>query len=91
MRCLITYDIANSRRLQRVQRHRQQYARALQRSVYLFEGTNVALAHCIDGLKQCIDPERDDVRLYAISQAQRLLNAGHALTPEGIWLATGPD
>lgn len=86
MRCLIAYDIADARRLQRVQRHMQQHARALQRSVYLFEGHDAALARCLDGVKQRIDPACDDVRVYAISQTTRLLHAGKALSVDGIWL-----
>lgn len=88
MRCLIAYDIADRRRLQRVQRHMQQYGRALQRSVYLFEGHDAVLARCLDGLKQRIDPTCDDVRLYAISQTARLLSAGRPLSLEGVWLGS---
>lgn len=90
MRCLIAYDIADPRRLRRVQRHLAQHARPLQRSVYLFDGTDGLLARCVDGLQARIDPACDDVRLYALTQDARLLGAGRPLTPDGVWLAGDP-
>ncbi|MCG9059794.1 CRISPR-associated endonuclease Cas2 [Laribacter hongkongensis] len=87
MRCLIGYDIADARRLRRVQRHLSQYARPLQRSIYLLEGTEALLSCCQDGLQQRIDPTRDDVRLYSLTQDTRLLSAGRLFTPDGVWLS----
>jgi CRISPR/Cas system-associated endoribonuclease Cas2 len=56
MRYLIAYDISESRRLQRVQRHMQQYARPLQRSVFLYEGNEGSppLSTISFGIQRCL-------------------------------------
>jgi CRISPR-associated protein Cas2 len=87
MQCLIAYDISDSRRLQRVHRHLQQYARAIQRSVFLFEGEQADFDRCFAGIEQRINRHHDDVRVYAISTLSQLITAGRPLNPEGIWLS----
>ena len=89
MRCLICYDITAPRRSQRVVRHMQQHARAVQLSIFLFEGNKAAFERCLDGLKKRIDPKKDDVRIYAIGSPTQLIMAGLPLEPEGVWLS-GP-
>ncbi len=88
MRCLIAYDICEPRRLQRVQRHLQQYARPLQRSVYLFEGNEADFSRCLTGLEQRIDAHHDDIRIYGIARMSQLQSIGAGLNPEGIWLSS---
>jgi CRISPR-associated protein Cas2 len=87
MRYLITYDIADKRRLQKLQRHLQQCAIALQHSVYLFEGTPAQFAHCLNGIEQRIHAHHDDVRLYCIANLSHLRMEGRSAVPEGIWLS----
>lgn len=87
MRYLIAYDISEPRRLQRVQRHMQQYARALQRSVFFYEGNEADFQRCLAGLRERIDPRHDDVRIYGIGALNQWLMAGRNLNPEGVWLS----
>ncbi|NDP59540.1 MAG: CRISPR-associated endonuclease Cas2 [Oxalobacteraceae bacterium] len=90
MRCLICYDIAESRRLQRVGRYMQQHARALQRSIFLFEDNDAAFECCLEGLRQRIDHQEDDVRIYVIGMLSQLTTTGIPLNPEGVWI-NGPS
>lgn len=87
MRCLIAYDISDPRRLQRVHRHLQQYARPMQRSVFLFEGKQTDFDRCLAGLEERINRRQDDVRIYAIATPAKLITAGRPLEPEGILLS----
>jgi CRISPR-associated endonuclease Cas2 len=87
MRYLITYDIVDARRSQRVQRHLQQCARALQRSVYLFEGSAAQFTLCLSGIDARIDPHHDDVRLYAIANMASLRLEGRTTLPEGVCIS----
>ena len=90
MRYLIAYDIADSRRLQKLQRHMQQYAQSLQRSVYLFEGSEANFNQCLAGIVKRIHPQHDDVRIYAISTPSRLLCKGRNVNTDGVWVSSDP-
>lgn len=87
MRYLIAYDIRDPCRLRRVHRHLTQYARAIQYSVYLYDGNETGFARCVAGLHERIDPCHDDVRIYGIGAPGQLLTAGRELNPEGVWLS----
>lgn len=76
MQCVISYDVADKRRGQCVQRFLRQYARMLQYSVYLYDGPESILNHCLAGLAQKMNLVQDDIRIFPISTENRLSVAG---------------
>ncbi len=72
---IIAYDIRSQRRLQRTHYYLKKEAVALQRSVFLAQKTAAELKELIAQLKQRINIQEDDVRLYPIS------------SPHSIWMA----
>jgi len=66
--CLICYDIANPKRLQRLHRKITAVAVMIQYSVYFAELNRHELTLLIDEIGGCIDPSEDDVRIYPLPQ-----------------------
>ncbi|MCP5421085.1 MAG: CRISPR-associated endonuclease Cas2 [Gammaproteobacteria bacterium] len=75
---LLTYDVADPRRLQRVQKRAAKACVYLQRSVYLYHGAGERLGEVLAAVRDQIKPGIDDVRLYALSGAGDL------------WFLSGP-
>ncbi len=73
---LVSYDVRDPRRLQRVHRFLKQRAVALQYSVFVFEGTDADCRTVRQGLAEEIDPEEDDVRIYALPEGVEVLPVG---------------
>lgn len=69
---LIAYDIADPRRLQRLQRAVRREAMAVQRSVYLVAGSVSQVEGLLDRLATCIDPWEDDLRAYPVDRPEHL-------------------
>lgn len=88
MRYLIAYDIANKARLQRVQRHTQQYCQMLQLSVYLFDGPEAVFNRYKEQLEKLICHSEDDVRFYGIANLHCLQFFGASPQSDGIFLST---
>jgi CRISPR-associated endonuclease Cas2 len=71
---IISYDISNSKRLQRLARRVEKLAMRIQYSVYFAPSvTQERLFDIIDTINEFIDPEEDDVRIYTV------VNTGYAL------------
>jgi len=68
---LLCYDIRCDRRLQRVHRVVSGAALAVQRSVYLFYGSDVAFSRLVASVESRIAPE-DDVRFYPIPHPRQI-------------------
>lgn len=66
-RYLITYDIADPKRLGRVARYMGQHACRVQFSVFAAVMDRSCLHHFLADLKTMIDPKHDDVRAYPVS------------------------
>jgi len=66
-RYLITYDIADHKRLGRVARYMGQHACRVQFSVFAAVMDRSCLHHFLADLKTMIDPKHDDVRAYPVS------------------------
>ncbi len=73
---LVSYDIRDPRRLQRVHHFMKQRAVALQYSVFVFEGTEADRRAVREGLEDRIDPAEDDVRIYTLPEGVEVLPVG---------------
>jgi len=89
-RYIVCYDIANPKRLARLQRYVAAQAVMLQYSVYLLHATERERDTFIAGLRQRINPQMDDVRIYplpteikvdTIGMAAGYLTNHHWITP----------
>jgi CRISPR-associated protein Cas2 len=87
---IICYDIANPRRLARIHRLLKKQALPLQYSVFLFNGTETQLQHCLDQLQAIMDPHTDDIRAYPLPQRGLRLVLGPTPLPHGILLSSLP-
>lgn len=63
---LITYDIRNPKRLQRLHRYLRTQGYALQESVFAWQGDQIAVAQLKRKLVTLIRPQVDDLRLYRL-------------------------
>ena len=68
---LLSYDISSDRRLQKVHRLVRGQALAVQRSVFLFYGSQAALSRLMASVATRIAPE-DDVRFYPVPHPDRI-------------------
>lgn len=81
---LIGYDIADPRRLGRVHRAMTHRATPIEYSIFLFVGSETALAECLTVVRGLIDPKTDDVRCYALPTRGYQERIGKATLPAGI-------
>ena len=69
---LISYDIANPKRLQKIHRLISRQALRLQYSVYHIQCNKIQLNRLIQDIENRIHPKEDDVRIYPISSCQQI-------------------
>lgn len=81
---LITYDISDSRRLQRVHRLLKKQAIAMQYSVFIAVLNQPDRDELIAKLTKLINEQEDDIRLYPLPQKPKWYAWGDALWPEGL-------
>ena len=81
---LVTYDISDKCRLQRVHRLLKNQAIALQYSVFIALLNKEECQELTQALTSLIDAKADDVRLYPLTQKPQWYAWGDALWPEGI-------
>jgi CRISPR-associated protein Cas2 len=70
MRYLIAYDIADPRRLQRVAHFMERRALRCQKSVFLFQGDDVAVAALLDQVSPLLDAACDVVQAWQLAGGQ---------------------
>lgn len=75
-RWLLAHDIRDPKRLQRVWRFLRQEGVRLQYSVYLLAGTRQHVENIIDQLRELIDEDADDVRIYPLTENTRIWGLG---------------
>jgi len=75
-RYLVCYDIANPKRLSRLQRYVAAQAMMLQYSVYLLYATERERDAFIAGMRQRINPQMDDVRIYPLPTEVKMHTIG---------------
>ncbi|QGU32112.1 CRISPR-associated endonuclease Cas2 [Thermochromatium tepidum] len=76
---LLAYDIADPRRLQRLHRAVRREGIALQRSVFLVQGTESAIEALIDRLEALMDVAEDDLRAYPVAAPSALWLRGQCV------------
>jgi CRISPR-associated protein Cas2 len=70
MRYLIAYDIADPRRLERVAHFMERRALRCQKSVFLFQGDDVAVACLLDQVSPLLDAACDVVQAWQLAGGQ---------------------
>lgn len=82
-RWLLAHDIRDKKRLQRVWRYLRQEGVRLQYSVYLLAGTRQHVEAIIDRLREIIDEDADDVRIYPLTENTRIWGLGTQFNDDG--------
>ncbi len=84
---LISYDIADPRRLQRVHAFLKKHAMPVQYSVFLARVSERRLVSLLAEINERIDPRSDDVRAYPLPEHCEAVTLGRMYLPEGVVLA----
>ena len=89
---LISYDIADPRRLARLHRFLTRHATPVQYSVFFFEGSDARMARLMAEIERRIDPGADDVRGYALPAHPKIdtLGRGHLPGETFLFSSTAP-
>lgn len=85
---LIGYDISSPKRLRRVATWLEKHAIRLQGSLFLGVWTEKEFARVWQGVADRIDPRRDDVRAWPVSDDPRVVVIGAPL-PAGVVFGDG--
>ncbi|MHB8353864.1 MAG: CRISPR-associated endonuclease Cas2 [Burkholderiales bacterium] len=83
---LAAYDIADSRRLQRVHRYLKTEGIPVQYSVFLVQASPARMGQIRIKLASLVNPRRDDIRIYPIPADLDLVSLGRSTWPTGIQL-----
>ncbi len=78
---LVCYDIANSRRLQKIYRRALKHAVPIQYSVFWLKGTQQDLDAMMQDLAPHLNSTHDDLRAYAVRGTERCLCLGPGKLP----------
>ncbi len=78
---LICYDIANVKRLQRLHRLISRQAVMVQYSVYYAEENSAGIAQLAALIREYIDPDEDDVRIYRLPSSPEIDLLGIQASP----------
>jgi len=81
---LISYDIAQPKRLSRVHRYLKKFALPLQYSVFLVEADAAKIEKILQHLKGLIHAREDDVRVYPLPNEPEWSWLGKPLWGEGV-------
>ena len=84
--CLVSYDIADPRRLMRVHRLLRKAGLPLQYSVFTVRLTVRQQAALMLDLAELIEPAEDDVRLYPLPENGERIRVGQQMFPDDILL-----
>lgn len=78
---LISYDIANPRRLRRLHRFLVRRALPVQYSVFYYEGSPAAMGRLMQQIEDLINPKQDDVRGYQLPEKLNVTTLGRGSIP----------
>lgn len=84
--CVVCYDIADPKRLNRVHRYLRRLAVPVQYSVFTTSLTPKKQQRLMQGLARIIDDREDDVRLYPLPSRLEHLSLGRQWLPGGVML-----
>jgi CRISPR-associated protein Cas2 len=85
---LVSYDIANPKRLVRVHRLLKKQGLPLQYSVFTLVIERKALLRLLSSLDELIHPVQDDIRCYRLTSNKDIETLGRQLFPEDVMLFT---
>ncbi len=83
-RWLVTYDIADRKRLGALFKFLKKHGVPVQYSVFLLEASAVKMANLIVQIAKIIEADADDVRAYRLPQNLWQVTLGASILPEGI-------
>ncbi len=93
MRFVITYDISDPKRLHRVARRLERCALRTQKSVFLFQGDQTALAALLDEVARLMDLSQDIIQAWKMATDETADGAARGtplnLTPPAVVLTDG--
>lgn len=81
-RWLVTYDIADPRRLARVFKYLKKQGVPIQYSVFLVEASATKMMTVIADLARLIHPDADDIRSYRLPENTWSITLGKSILPE---------
>ena len=83
---LVTYDIADPRRLARVFKRLKKEGVPVQYSVFAIDASATKMGTLMAALASLIDGKADDVRAYRLPEDGWRATLGEAMLPEDVWL-----
>ena len=83
---LITYDIADRKRLGRLHRFVKKNAAPVQYSVYATQKSVAGIGRLASEIREYIKPQEDDVRIYQIPDRPLIMTLGKSALPEHVLL-----
>lgn len=84
---LISYDVKDDRRLQRIHRYLKGKGIHLQKSVFYCVFNKEDLKKTISGLSSLMDPNEDDIRFYPVLVDFEVISLGQGeKLPKGVWV-----
>ncbi|MDO8252356.1 MAG: CRISPR-associated endonuclease Cas2 [Rhodoferax sp.] len=86
---LVTYDIADPRRLARLFKFLKKQGVPVQYSVFLVEASAAKMGNLIVQMAKMVDKDADDVRAYRLPERAWKVTLGASILPEGIMLGEG--
>lgn len=86
---LVTYDIADPRRLARLFKFLKKQGVPVQYSVFLVEASAAKMGNLIVQIAKIVDKDEDDVRAYRLPERTWKVTLGASILPEGIMLGEG--
>ncbi|MDP3616430.1 MAG: CRISPR-associated endonuclease Cas2 [Rhodoferax sp.] len=81
---LVTYDIADPRRLARLFKYLKKQGVPVQYSVFLVEASAAKMGNLIVQMAKMVDKEADDVRAYRLPERTWKVSLGGSILPDGI-------
>ena len=83
-RWLVTYDMADPKRLGRLFKFLKKQGVPVQYSVFLVEASAAKMGSLIVQIAKMVDPDADDVRAYRLPEKSWKLTLGASMLPEDI-------
>ena len=84
---LVTYDIANPRRLAQVFKYLKKKGIPIQYSVFSVSASPAQMATLMAGITSLINSKQDDVRAYRLPMDGWRSTLGEDILPKDLWLA----
>lgn len=83
-RYIVTYDIADPRRLSRLYRFLKKQGVPVQYSVFLLNASAIQISRLMDKIAKMIDADADDVRAYRLPENGWQITLGASILPDDV-------